>query len=219
MAIAWTNAIHLDQNDRDRQWAKVNEAINKGLPQTAIKEIEPIIDSALKDKAYPEAIKAIAKKIAYEGMIQGNKPEERITRMKAEIAKAPKEMVPVMETVLAQWYWHYFQQNRWRFLQRTATAASPTDDFTTWDLPRLFKEIDAQFSKALSHEKELSAIPIKEYDALLDKGTIPDSYRPTLFDFIAFEALNFYTSGEQAAAKAEDAFEMEASSPILGSPA
>ena len=78
----------------------------------------------MKDKAYPEAIKAIAKKIALEGTIQGNKPEERITRMKAEIAKAPKEMVPAMEAVLAHWYWHYFQQNRWRFVQRTATAAA-----------------------------------------------------------------------------------------------
>lgn len=216
-AVAWANAIYLDQKGRDMQWNKVNEAINKGLPQTAIKEIEPIIASALQDKAYPEAIKAIASKITYEGMIQGNKPEERITRMKAEIAKATKEMVPVMEAILAEWYWHYFQQNRWRFMQRTATAATPGNDFTTWDLPRLFKEIDTQFAKALSHEKELSAIPIKEYDALLVKGTVPDSYRPTLFDFIAFEAINFYTSGEQVAAKAEDAFEIEANGPIFGS--
>ena len=32
---------------------------------------------------------------------------------------------------------------------------------------------------------------------------MPDSYRPTLYDFIAHEALQFYTSGEQAAAKPE----------------
>jgi hypothetical protein len=216
MLVAWSNGHVLDEGERAAQWRKVTDAINKGLPQTAIKEIEPIIASALKDKDYPEAIKAIAKLIAYEGMIQGNKPEERITRMKAEIAKAPKEMVPVMDAILAQWYWHYFQQNRWRFMQRTATAAAPGEDFTTWDLPRLFKEIDAQFTKALSHERELAAIPIKQYDGLLDKGTLPDTYRPTLFDFIAFEALQFYTSGEQAAAKAQDAFEIEANSPIFG---
>jgi hypothetical protein len=91
---------------RAAQWKKVDEAVNKGLPQTAIKELDPIIESAIKDKAYPEAIKAIAKKIGLEGNIQGNKPEERITRMKAEIANAPKEMVPVMDAVLAHWYWH-----------------------------------------------------------------------------------------------------------------
>jgi uncharacterized protein YfaS (alpha-2-macroglobulin family) len=202
--------------DRAAQWKKVDEAVNKGLPKTAIQELEPIIEAAIKDKAYPEAIKAISKKIALEGNIQGNKPEERITRMKAEIAKAPKEMVPVMDAILARWYWHYFQQNRWRFMQRTTTAAAPSEDFTTWDLKRLFAEIDKQFTKALSAEKELKAIPIATYDELLEKGTMPDAYRPTLFDFVAFDALEFYTSGEQAGAKAEDAFEIAAESPVLG---
>ena len=42
---------------------------------------------------------------------------------------------------------------------------------------------------------------------------MPDSYRPTLYDFIAHEALEFYTSGEQAAAKPEDAFELSAGQP------
>ena len=103
----------------------MDEAVNKGLPKTAIQELEPIIAAALKDKDYPEAIRAIAKKIALEGNIQGNKPEERITRMKAEIAKAPKEMTPMMDAILAHWYWHYFQQNRWRFVQRTADGRRP----------------------------------------------------------------------------------------------
>ena len=202
---------------RDAQWQQVEEAIKKGLPKTAITNLEPIIRGALKDKAYAEAVKAIGEKIALEGNIQGNKPEEKITRLEAEIAKAPKEMVPLMDTLLAEWYWQYFQQNRWRFMQRTATAAQPGKDFTTWDLPRLFAEIDKQFQKALAAEKLLKATPISAWDDLLQKGTMPDSYRPTLYDFIACEALQFYTSGEQAAAKPEDAFELSADSPILDS--
>src|SRR5215467_3870676 len=98
---------------RDAQWKRVEDAIRQGLPQTAITNLEPIITAALKEKAYPEAVKAIGKKIALEGNIQGNKPEEKITRLEAVIAKAPKEMVPVLQTLLAHWYWQYFQQNRW----------------------------------------------------------------------------------------------------------
>src|SRR5947207_8767496 len=81
---------------RDSQWKKVDEAVKKGLPKTALEHLNPIIEQAIKDKAYPEAIKAISFKIALEGNIQGNKPEEKITRMQAAIAQAPKEMVPVM---------------------------------------------------------------------------------------------------------------------------
>jgi uncharacterized protein YfaS (alpha-2-macroglobulin family) len=199
----------------DPQWKQVDEAVNKGLPKTAIERLDPVIQGAMKEKAYPEAIKAIAKKIALEGNIEGNKPEEKITRLEAEIAKAPKEMAPVMNAILADWYWHYFQQNRWRFMQRTATTAPPSKDFTTWDLPRLFAQIDRQFTKALESEAELKAIPVAQYGDLLQPGTVPDTWRPTLYDFLAHQALEFYASGEQAAAKPEDAFELSAGSPIF----
>src|SRR5690348_12935218 len=90
---------------RDAQWKRVEEAVNRGLPQTAITNQEPIIAAALKEKAYAEAVRAIGKRIVLEANIQGNKPEEKTTRLEAEIAKAPKEMVPVLETLLAHWYW------------------------------------------------------------------------------------------------------------------
>jgi hypothetical protein len=202
---------------RDAQWKSVEEAIKKGLPKTAITNLEPIIQGALKDRAYAEAVKAIGEKLALEGNIEGNKPEEKITRLEAEIAKAPKEMVPLMDTLLAEWYWQYYLQNNWRFMQRTATGEQPGKDFTTWDLPRLFAEIDKQFQKALAADKALKATPIATWNDLLQKGTTPDSFRPTLYDFIAHEALGFYTSAEQAGARPEDAFELAGDSPILDS--
>src|SRR6185437_13245206 len=104
-----------------------------------------------------------------------------------------------------------------RFMQRTQTAQAPGKDFTTWDLPRLFAEIDKQFQKALANADALKKTPVATFDDLLQKGTLPDSYRPTLYDFIANEALKFYASGEQAAAKASDAFEISAESPLFGS--
>src|SRR5437763_275430 len=85
---------------RDGLWKEVEEATQKGLPQTAIEKLQPIIDGAIKEKKYAEAVKAIGKKIALEGTIQGNKPEEKITRMRAEIDKAPDEMKPVLEAVV-----------------------------------------------------------------------------------------------------------------------
>ena len=200
---------------RDEQWKKVDEAMSKGLPKSAIELINPIIDGAIKDKAYPEAIKAIGRKIAYEGQIEGNKPFERITRLEAEIAKAPKEMLPVLTAIQAHWYWNYFQQNRWRFMQRTATAEPPGKDIETWDLPRIFAEIDKNFTAALANADELKKVPIATYDALLDKGTVPDTFRPTLYDFLVHDALTFYSAGEQAGSKAEDAFELLAESPIF----
>ena len=106
--ICWSWLIFLSVSvfagPRDAQWKKVQEAIQKGLPQTAITNLEPIISGALKDKAYAEAVKAIGEKIALEGNIQGNKPEEKVVRLEAEMPKAPKKMAPVLTTLLAHCY-------------------------------------------------------------------------------------------------------------------
>jgi uncharacterized protein YfaS (alpha-2-macroglobulin family) len=216
LAAAGVTLMAAPPPPRADQWKKVEAAVAKGLPQTAIQELEPIIEAALKDKAYPEAIKAIGKKIALEGNIQGNKPEEKVVRMRAAVATAPAEMRPVMHAILAHWYWHYFQQNRWRIAQRTSAGEAAGDDLTTWDLPRILAEVSRQFDLALAAEQELKATPVAAYDILLEEGTIPDSYRPTLYDILAFDALGFYAAGEQAGAKAQDAWEVPADSPVFG---
>lgn len=215
LLTAWPSAAA--SRDREDAWKRVDDAAAKGLPQTAIKELEPIIGGALADRAWPEAIKAITRKLAFEDEIQGGQAAGKIRRLEAMMPQLPREMAPVLQTILADWYWSYFRMNRWRFAQRTATAVPPGADFESWDLPRLFAAIDQQFTTALAAERLLQTIPIATYDSLLTRGTLPDTYRPTLYDFVAHEALEFYTAGEQAGALPEDAFEVAATTPALGS--
>ncbi|MEX0702968.1 MAG: MG2 domain-containing protein, partial [Planctomycetales bacterium] len=204
------------ETPRSDLWKQVEEAMGKGLPKTAVEKLEPIIEQAKRDKAWPEAIRAVGLRIALEGNVQGNKPEEKVTRMREAIEGSPAEMRPVMHAILAHWYWHYFQQNRWRILQRTQTSESPGEDLTSWPLARIMQEIDAQFEKALAAEETLKKTPIVEYDALLVKGTMPDAYRPTLYDFIAHEAIAFHSSGENALVAPEDEFVVAASGAVFG---
>ena len=201
---------------RDSLWSQVDQAIEKGLPRTAITVLDQINPEALADQAHSEATRAICLKITLEGRIQGHRIEEMIVLLQIEIDEdPPAPMKSVMETVLAHWYWEYFQQNRWRIIERTQTAEPPGADFTTWDLPRILAEIDLHFTLALSADQQLKAIPIGEFDDLLEKGTVPDTYRPTLYDFLAHEALSFYTAGEQVGVLPRDTFEFMADSPIF----
>ena len=138
----------------------------------------------MQDGKHAEAIKALAKRITHEGAVQGNKPEEKITRLQAELEKTPDEAKPLLQTILGHWYWQYFRANRYRFLQRTATAQPLGEDFTTWDLPRLYHEIDLHFTNALA-DGRLKIIPTTDFADLLTKQTLPKKYMPTLYDFIA----------------------------------
>lgn len=200
----------------DSRWKAVEEAMQKGLPRSAITNLEPIIASATAAGDYPQAVKALGTKIVLEATIEGGRPEEKIPRLEQVLEEAAAPMRPVLETLLAHWYWDYFQQNRWRFMDRTLTATAPGEDFTTWDLGRLFAEIDQHFQAALKAADTIQATAITNWDGLLVKGTMPDAYRPTLYDFVAYQALEFYTSGEQAATKPQGTFELRAEDPIFG---
>lgn len=200
---------------RDAQWKEVDQARERGLPQTAIEKLKPIEQAALGERAWGEAAKAIALRLTFEGQIQGNRPEEKIVRLRGEVERAPAELLPMLQLIQAHWYWQYFQENRWRFMQRTMTEEAPGLDFATWDLPRLFGEIDRQFQGALAQAAELKRMPVSTFDGLLVRGTLPDRYRPTLFDFVAQEALSFHTAGEQAVPRPVAAFTLRAADPIF----
>ena len=200
---------------RDEEWQKVEEAISQGKPKTAISLLEPIMEAALEEKAYPEAIRALARSINYERQIQGNRVEEHILRLEAAMPDWPEEVQPVLETILASWYWAFFQQNQWRFLQRTQTAEPPGEDILTWDLARILEEIDSHFVAALEAEDQLKQIPVTDYEEVLVRGTVPDSFRPTMFDFVAHQAIDFYSSGNAGGAKSQDAFVLKADSPVF----
>jgi hypothetical protein len=200
---------------REAQWRAVAQAMEQGLPQTALERLEPIFQAALGEEAWAEAARALGQRIALQTRIQGGRAEEQVRRYRQALSESPQPLHAVLHTLLGHAYWGYFAQNRWRIQQRTA-AAGESEDFEAWDLRRLFSEIDRQFSLALANEAVLKAIPISDYAALLEEGSVPDRYRPTLYDFLAFEALDFYSAGEQAGARPEDAFVLDAESPILG---
>ena len=211
---AMNEARVLGSDERKELWKQVERDLKQGLPESAIKKLKSIYASASEEKAYPEATTALCRQFWTEG--QKNQPTypHVIKRMQAAIPDAPEPMQPIMKAVLAKWFYAYYIQNRWRFQQRTQTQAGPSDDFETWDLRRLLREIDKHYTDALASADNLKKIPISDMDPLVSKGTVDDSHRPTLYDFIAFEALDFYSLDEQFI-RQQGAFEIGADSPIF----
>lgn len=200
---------------RDELWNEAREAMDKRRPRTAIEHLETIYEQATESGEASEALKALLMKIQQRGNIEGGQAEEKIARLEAAMADASEGQRPLMEAALAHWYWQYFQQNRWRIMKRTQTETAPGEDIETWGLPRLFKEIDSHFQAALSEPERLLDVPLEEFKEVIDLGKNAQDYRPTLYDFLAFEAIRFYQSGEQAGARPEDSFVLEAQSPVF----
>ncbi len=202
---------------RDDQWKKVDEDMEKDLPKSAIETLTVIDAAARQEKAWAEAIRATAQRIRLQGRIEeGRSPTAAIEMMQKTIADAPAEMKPMLGVIQSLWLWSYFQQNEWRFRQRSPDAGPVSDDIKTWDLRRILSEVDAGFVKALGQADALRAIPVADFDKLYDKGNLDDALRPTLYDLVAHEVLGYYQADQLATVQAEDAFSFSADSPAFG---
>ncbi|NBT14122.1 MAG: hypothetical protein EBS56_11190, partial [Planctomycetia bacterium] len=205
---------------RAEAWKQVQQALDEGKPKTAAEALAGVEQAAVKDKAWAEAARAIATRVL---AATGDRPPddpERLVQLAAAIEKAPAETKAVLQAIQANWTWGFFQQNRWRFARRT-TGATTTADLTTiasWDLPTIVGEIRRRFAAALAEPADLQKLPVAEWTALIAPGSMPDAYRPTVWDVIVRDALEFATSGERGVVAPEDVFELGADSPALGTP-
>ncbi|HNX34749.1 MAG TPA: alpha-2-macroglobulin family protein [Kiritimatiellia bacterium] len=212
VGMAWAQTDGLEQ-----AWKDVDAAVEKGLPKKAIETLIVIEKQAIERHAWDQAVKAVARRANLESQAKGDKSEEIISALREAASRAPDPMKPFLELLVAHHYWRYFCNNRWRFCQRTQLAEEPEEGGAvgTWSLPRILSAIEAQFQRALAYEPVLKQIPVEAYGALLERGTVSDAYRPTLYDFIAYEMLDFYALGEQAGVRWEDDIDLSADGPAL----
>ncbi|HEX9601969.1 MAG TPA: MG2 domain-containing protein, partial [Mariniflexile sp.] len=82
-------------------------------------------------------------------------------------------------------------------------------DFRTWDLQTLFDEIHLHYQNALQNGLMLQLEPLGNYDAILNIQKDSKIYRPTLFDFLNHEALDFYKTNETHITKPAYKFEID----------
>src|SRR6185369_2614113 len=96
----------------------------------------------------------------------------------------------------AELYWSYYEQNRWRFDQRTQIVNFKQDDISTWDLKKITQHVTELYTASLENTDSLKQTPIESFAAILEKGNMPVNFRPTLYDFLAHRALDFFMNDE-----------------------
>ena len=185
------------QNNYDSLWKQVDKHQLDGLPKSSLEVVNQIEATAKKENNNPQIIKSLLFKSKYALILEEDAQLKIINDFKSEIETATTPTKNVLENILANLYWQYFQQNRWKFYDRTNTAAKvDTEDFRTWDLQTLFNEVHAHFENSLQNGLILKQTPIEAFKVILQKQKDSEKFRPTLFDLLAHNALKFYKTNE-----------------------
>jgi hypothetical protein len=130
--------------DFDKAWKKVDSLQNKGLTRSALEVVEQIYEAAKKNKNQPQIVKSFIHKLKFTNYTEEDSQKKIINQVKEEIENASFPNDAILNSILAQVYWQYYTYNRYRFQNRTETVNFDNEDFQTWDIARLVKEIDKQ---------------------------------------------------------------------------
>ncbi|KGL62806.1 alpha-2-macroglobulin family protein [Polaribacter sp. Hel1_85] len=201
------------QNSFKNLWLEVEKLEVDNLPKSALNIVEDIYNKAEKENNSPQIIKALFYKSKFSLILEEDAQLKIINSFKKHIGKSEFPTKNVLENVLANLYWQYFNQNRYKFYNRTKTENKvDNNDFRTWDLDTLFEEIHCHFEASLENSKQLQNTDIYKFSDILQIQKGAKIYRPTLYDFLANNALDFYKSSETAITRPSYKFVLDNSS-------
>jgi len=191
-----------------KRWSRIYRYEIKSLPKSALLVTDTIYTSAKREKNIPQLTKALIYQSKFALALKENAELLITEKFQREINETSAPLKNILESMLANIYWEYFQENRWKIYQRTATEKKEGNDFRLWDAQTMFDEIHKHYQNSLRQPKLLQGISLATIDDILTQAEDSKTYRPTLFDLIVHNAIEFYETSESYIAKTPFDFEL-----------
>ena len=181
----------------EKLWKRLDSCQSKGLTESALNIISVIYTKAKSENNAPQFVKAVLNRMTFESYKEEFSLEKSIFKLQDEVKQTKYPIKPVLQSILADAFWQYFQNNRWKFYNRTTTVNFKNDDLQTWDLKAITSAVISNYKASLKNVDSLKRTKIELYDDIITKGTKDcRQWRPTLYDFLGHRALAFLMSTE-----------------------
>lgn len=184
--------------DNDPRWLMIDSLSNQGLPQSALKLVNEIMQQSQKESNYAEYLKANLYELKLRALYEEDYLKNYIAEREKMVTAMPSPANRIIYSILADLYWQYYSQNRWQILDRTGIQDAASIDISTWDVHQFVRKVSAYYSASLADAELLKSVSLKKYDIILETSEGSKTYRPTLFDFLAHRAIDFYWNEESS---------------------
>nr|NQU90990.1 hypothetical protein [Bacteroidota bacterium] len=201
LTIIITANISPMEKDYEKLWSKVDSLDKLSQPRSALLVIDEIYELAKSDRNTPQIIKANLYRIKLIAGFEEDYIEKAITQIQTEIKSAGSPEKQVLNSILGELYLRYYQNNRYKILDRSQVENVVLKDIKTWDVSTIFEHASQCYQKSLEDPKELQKTKLAAFSAILIEEDDSKSYRPTLFDFLAHRAIEFYQNEETGVTK------------------
>lgn len=184
------------QQNNQKQWKDVDSLSNIGQPKSALELVEKIYQSAKEQNNAPQFAKASLYRIKLQSDFAEDYMVNAIELLEAETKTTQSPLRQVIHSMLAELYWGYYESNRYLFLNRAETVGFENEDIKTWDLKKIMQVTMQHYGQSLENTEDLKATSLNIYDDILLSQKDSRKFRPTLYDFLANRAVDFYMNSE-----------------------
>jgi TonB-dependent SusC/RagA subfamily outer membrane receptor len=193
-----------------KEWIEIDTLVlAKNQPKAALEKVNDLYVIARAHQDDIQLIKCLIYRINLEDAVFDNKPNNAIHLLESEIVTSKNEIAKsILYSLLANRYLQCYNTNRWQVYNRSKTATVNKLDIETWNADDFGAAISDNFSKSIANAPLLQGVSIAAYDALISKGNARQ-LRPTLYDLLAHDALDYFKTGDYYLTKLTYAFELK----------
>ncbi|WP_188748763.1 alpha-2-macroglobulin family protein [Parapedobacter defluvii] len=193
----------------EKEWQLIDSLIEKGRPQSAAEIAQKIVTTAQQKSDAPNAIKAQLFLMGVDETVQDDATVHNIRKIDSLIQTSQGAEKALWQSINGELYWQYYQRNRWSILSRTPLAGEPPADLATWDAATLIHKASELYQASILESELLKKIPVAHYAPVIAKGENTRHLRPTLYDFLAFRAIDFFQNDEKDVIKPAYQFQID----------
>lgn len=195
------------------EWKQIQQMEQKGLSKELLKRLDMMLERAQAENNHIQVFKIFSYQSKYLLKTTEDAVPAIFEKYENQVKSAPFPLKQIMHSALGEMYLWYYQQNRWRYSGRTASEEFSENDILTWNLEQILKKTIEHYDSSLTIAQKLQLIDVSyAEDILIDEKSAFEEYekelRPSLFDFLAHRALQFYKSGEAEALSPKPDFQI-----------
>jgi uncharacterized protein YfaS (alpha-2-macroglobulin family) len=190
----------------EKDWAAIDSLQNSGLPKSALENLEKLFAKVRKDNNPAQFIKCLLYREKYTSQTTENGKEATIKVFEAEIATSDFPVKPILQSMLAELYKNIFDEKRYAISQRTNTVNFKNDDVNTWASAQFFDKI-SELYLASTKDERCKEIGMEYFEAITEGTDL--KYRPTLYDFLAFRAIDYFSDNQTLLTEPSYKFEIK----------
>ena len=175
------------------EWRTIDSLENQGLPKSALEKVNELYQIVLKENNPSQTIKCLIYRGKYESQLEEDGVSKAIVKMQTEMDSAVFPTKPILQSMLAEMYTRYLNNNYYKFSDRTQTVNFDNNDIKTWTVEQLVAETRKLYLQSVEEPKS-QEIELEKFDAILIGNDKYQEFRPTLYDFLMHRAIDYLTN-------------------------